>query len=76
MSVLRGASERPIFNECFCSAFQAIHFKRAFMWRDEKWRALDETRSMSVFVARLKRLTFNERFCAASEATHFQRAFM
>jgi hypothetical protein len=58
MSVLRGASQRPILNECFCGASQAIHFQRAFMSRDEKWRILDEKRSMSVFVARLKRRIF------------------
>jgi len=43
------------------------------MWRDEKWRALDETRSMSVFVARLKRRIFNERLSGAFQTNHFPR---
>jgi hypothetical protein len=64
MTVLRGASERPIFNQRFCGASEAIYFQREFMWRDKKWRVLDETRSMSVLVARLSDLFSTNVFVA------------
>ena len=60
MRVLRDASE-------------AIHFQRTFLWRNKKWRVLDETLSTSIFVARLKRRIFNECLSGAFQTNHFPR---
>ena len=67
--MLRGASERHIFNESFCDASEAIHFQRASVWRDKKWRVLQKI----LCGASGANVFFNERLSGAFQTNRFPR---